>query len=158
MVARQKKGATLMYCKNCGKEVNENAAACLSCGADPKKGNRFCPNCGVETNENQVICTSCGVSLKTGNTSANGEGKSKVLIGVLACVPFVSNFGIHYYLFGAKKKFKLNIIALIISAILTVFGGIGAIGFLIIWIINLIFGIRVLTGKFTEDENGNPLT
>lgn len=145
-----------MYCKNCGKEVNENVAACLSCGADPKKGTSFCHNCGAKTNENQVICTSCGVSLSAQKGGQNGEGKSKTLIGILACIPFVTNLGIHYYLFGAKSKFTINLVVFIISCFLIV-AGIGFIGFGIIWIVNLIFGIRVLTGKITEDADGNPL-
>lgn len=146
-----------MYCKNCGKEINENAVACLNCGADPKKGTNFCPNCGVSTNANQVICTNCGVALPGAKGTQNGEGKSKLLIGLLACIPFVTNFGIHYYIFGDKNKFVINLVAFIISAVLIVLAGIGLIGFLAIWIINLVFGIRVLTGKITEDANGNAL-
>mgnify|MGYP004731533713 FL=1 len=146
-----------MYCRNCGKEVNENAAACLNCGADPKKGKAFCPNCGAQTNENQIICTACGVGLSAPKGGQNGEGKSKTLIGILACIPFVTNLGIHYYLFGAKSKFTINLVAFIISCIFILFAGVGFIGFAIIWIVNLIFGIRVLTGKITEDADGNPL-
>lgn len=147
-----------MYCKNCGKEVNENAAACLSCGADPKKGTNFCPNCGVKTNENQVICTACGVGLTQAKNGKSGEGKSKTLIGILACIPFVTNLGIHYYLFGDKNKFIINLVVFIVSSILIMFAGIGFIGYAVIWIVNLIFGIRVLTGKIAEDADGNPLT
>lgn len=145
-----------MYCRNCGKEVNENAAACLNCGAAPKNGKAFCPNCGAKTNENQVICTNCGVGLNNSNGGQGGNKSSKTLIGILACIPFVTNFGIHYYLFGAKNKFIINIVAFIVSCIL-IFVGVGFIGYGVIWIINLIFGIRVLTGKITEDANGNPL-
>lgn len=47
-----------MYCRNCGKEVNENAAAC-GAGLCAQKGGR------------------------------NSEEKSKMLIGSLACIPFV---------------------------------------------------------------------
>jgi hypothetical protein len=39
-----------MHCKNCGNQINPNAVACLSCGCDPKKGNKYCNNCGVEIN------------------------------------------------------------------------------------------------------------
>ena len=146
-----------MYCRNCGKEVNENAAACLSCGAAPKSGKDFCPNCGAKTNENQIICTACGVGLTNSKDTQNGEGKSKTLIGILACIPFVTNFGIHYYLFGAKNKFVTNLVLFIISSFLIFFAGVGFIGYIVIWIVNLVFGIRVLTGKIVEDANGNPL-
>lgn len=53
-----------MYCKSCGNQINPNAVACLSCGSDPKRGNKHCHGCGVETNADQVICVKCGVSLK----------------------------------------------------------------------------------------------
>lgn len=146
-----------MYCRNCGKEVNENAVACLSCGASPKTGKNFCPNCGAKTNENQIVCTACGVGLET-KKNANGEGgRSKLLIGILACVPIATNLGIHYYLIGAKDKFVINLIFGILTSFLIFFAGIGFIGWLIIWIVNLVFGIRVLTGKISEDSDGNPL-
>lgn len=63
-----------MYCKNCGCAVNENAAACLNCGADPKKGNKYCGNCGKEIQENQVVCLSCGCQVSNGKNSAGKSG------------------------------------------------------------------------------------
>ena len=54
-----------MYCKNCGKEVNEKAIACTSCGLPPLSEKHFCQECGVSTNEKQIICITCGVSLVT---------------------------------------------------------------------------------------------
>ncbi len=59
-----------MYCKNCGKEVNEKAVACISCGVPPLLEKKFCQECGVSTNTNQVICVKCGVSLTTSKTGA----------------------------------------------------------------------------------------
>lgn len=53
-----------MFCKNCGNQVSDNAAACLNCGANPKKGSNYCQNCGEQVNEHQVICLKCGASLK----------------------------------------------------------------------------------------------
>jgi len=52
-----------MFCRNCGKEVNEKAVACLGCGVDPLLENIYCPNCGAPTQANQVMCVKCGVSL-----------------------------------------------------------------------------------------------
>lgn len=69
-----------MYCKNCGNEVNQNAVACLSCGSDPKRGNKHCHGCGVETNPEQIICVKCGVSLKNQTFNLN-EIKRKVMEG-----------------------------------------------------------------------------
>jgi hypothetical protein len=35
-----------MFCKNCGKEVNETSEICLGCGARPLAGDGFCQACG----------------------------------------------------------------------------------------------------------------
>ncbi len=52
-----------MFCKNCGNSVNDGAVACLKCGADPRKGNRYCGMCGVQVNEAQVVCLKCGAQI-----------------------------------------------------------------------------------------------
>lgn len=54
-----------MYCRNCGKEVNEKAEICINCGVKPLAEKKFCQECGVETNANQELCIKCGVRLKT---------------------------------------------------------------------------------------------
>ena len=58
-----------MYCRNCGKEVNENAVACPGCGVPPRVERKFCPNCGVQTQVNQALCVKCG-----GNLAGGGAG------------------------------------------------------------------------------------
>ncbi len=52
------------YCKNCGAQLNENAAVCTKCGVLVGDGNRFCPNCGAEPDPLAVICVKCGYELK----------------------------------------------------------------------------------------------
>jgi RNA polymerase subunit RPABC4/transcription elongation factor Spt4 len=54
-----------MYCRNCGKEVNEKAGICVHCGVRPLAERKFCQECGAETKPNQELCTKCGVRLKT---------------------------------------------------------------------------------------------
>ncbi len=53
-----------MFCKNCGKPMNENQAICLNCGVNAGSGNKFCANCGEPVNENAAVCTHCGVAIK----------------------------------------------------------------------------------------------
>jgi hypothetical protein len=77
-----------MYCKNCGNQINPNAVACLSCGCDPKRGNKNCHNCGVETNAEQVICVKCGVSLKNQSLSSEG-GQTVATIAYLTLIGFI---------------------------------------------------------------------
>ena len=54
-----------MYCRNCGKEVNEKAEVCIHCGVRPLAEKNFCQECGVETKPNQELCIKCGVRLRT---------------------------------------------------------------------------------------------
>ena len=74
-----------MYCRNCGKQINDKAEYCTGCGCRPLSDNKYCQECGVETNSKQEICIKCGVKLAssrsiptTSNTSytkiINGDG------------------------------------------------------------------------------------
>ncbi len=54
----------MKYCKNCGAELNENAAVCTKCGVLVGDGNKFCPNCGAKPDPLAVICVKCGYELK----------------------------------------------------------------------------------------------
>ncbi len=54
-----------MFCRNCGKEINEKTEICINCGVRPLAERKFCQECGVETNPNQELCIKCGVKLKT---------------------------------------------------------------------------------------------
>ena len=88
-----------MYCRVCGKEVAENAVACMSCGCDPRKGDRFCPNCGAEVNAAQVVCVKCGVALKGLAINGGVDGKKdKTVAGLLAI--FLGALGAHEFYLG----------------------------------------------------------
>lgn len=60
-----------MYCRNCGKEIAENAAVCIHCGVKAGDGNKFCSNCGAQPDPLAIVCVNCGCSLKTNRKSAN---------------------------------------------------------------------------------------
>ncbi len=77
-----------MFCKNCGAQINPNAVACLSCGCDPRRGNKHCNSCGVETNADQVICIKCGVALKKQSLSSD-DGKTVAIISYLTLIGFI---------------------------------------------------------------------
>ena len=59
-----------MYCKNCGKEMNDNQAICLNCGVKTGAGTGFCANCGNALPEGAEVCLNCGVAVKG---AGNGE-------------------------------------------------------------------------------------
>ncbi len=129
-----------MYCRNCGKEVSEQAVMCVACGVPPKSGRKFCQNCGVETNPNAEICTKCGVRLAVGPI---GEAtKSKLAAGLFGI--FLGGLGVH--------RFYLGYVGIGIAqiAVTLVTCGIGA-----IW--GFIEGILILTGSINKDAQGNPL-
>jgi len=114
-----------MYCKNCGKEVNEKAVACLNCGMAPLSEKKFCQECGAETKENQVVCVKCGVSLdvkvKSGDFSKLGIYRSsdrKILAGVCA---------------GLADKFNMPVALIrVLWVLLSFAAGLGIISYIII--------------------------
>ena len=53
-----------MYCRNCGKEISNEAVICVHCGVPAGKGNAYCPSCGGEVHPEAVVCVNCGVPLK----------------------------------------------------------------------------------------------
>lgn len=130
-----------MYCKNCGKEINENAAICVECGFAKGTGNSYCYNCGAEVTPGAQVCMKCGFSLndaKSGNTDAQ---KSKLTAGLLGI--FLGGLGVHNFYLGYTGK-------AIAQIVLSLCFGVGA-----IW--GLIEGIMILTGSINKDADGNPL-
>jgi TM2 domain-containing membrane protein YozV/RNA polymerase subunit RPABC4/transcription elongation factor Spt4 len=129
-----------MFCRNCGKEVPEQAVMCVACGVPPKSGAKFCQNCGVETNPSAEICIKCGVRLAGG--PAGEAAKSKLAAGLLGI--FLGGLGIH--------RFYLGYVGIGIAQIAVTFITCGA-G----WIWGFIEGILILTGSINKDVQGRPL-
>ncbi len=127
-----------MFCKNCGKEMNENQAICLNCGVKTGDGNAFCQNCGNAVAPNAAVCLSCGVAIKkTSSVGVEGElgGQNKLMIA-LVCF-FLGGIGIHNFIMGENKKGIFKIIMSFVCGI----GGILA----------LIDFIKILIGKYVVD-------
>lgn len=122
-----------MYCRNCGKEISEQAAMCVACGVPPKSGKKFCQHCGVETNSAAEICTKCGVKL----ASSAAEGKEWLTTLLLAI--FLGNLGVDRFYTGHTGLGIVKLLTL---------GGCG------IWAVIDI--IMIATGSY-KDSNGNPL-
>lgn len=128
-----------MYCRNCSKEVDNQAVACPSCGVPPRAAKKFCNNCGSETQDIQTMCTKCGVSLSV----ASAGGKNKVIAGLLAI--FLGWLGIHKFYLGYNKEGIIMILISLIGGLITC----GAVSG-IVSIIALIEGIIYITK--TDDE------
>ena len=104
-----------MFCKNCGKALDANAVACMGCGCDPRKGNKFCPNCGGEVSADQIVCVKCGGSLSAQAPSTppiDSKAKDKTVFLVLGIL--LGSLGIHNFYAGYTGK---GIIQLCISVL-----------------------------------------
>ena len=69
-----------MYCKKCGREVEDDA--------------KFCPFCGENLQENTVTYTAAS------SYDGNSSDKSRGLAMILACIGFVFVAGIHRFYVG----------------------------------------------------------
>tara|TARA_B100000427_G_scaffold210213_1_gene175215 strand:+ start:809 stop:1246 length:438 start_codon:yes stop_codon:yes gene_type:complete len=108
-----------MFCKECGKKLKKNAAACTGCGVNPRFGKKFCGECGVKTKANQIICVKCGVSLNGGpGGSYTPGGKSKLTAFLLAFI--LGGLGIHKFYLGSGKQNTAYTTAGIIQLVLSV--------------------------------------
>lgn len=127
-----------MYCRNCGKEVANQAIACVACGGAPLRGSGFCQYCGAETQPQAFVCVKCGVRL----ASAPLLGRSQLVAGLLGI--FVGGLGVH--------RFYLGYTAIGVAQLLVTFAtcGLGA-----VW--GFIEGILILTGGINADAEGKPL-
>jgi len=125
-----------MFCRNCGKEMSDEATLCISCGVPARKGGSFCQNCGVATSPLAEMCVKCGARLANGNSSE--ESGKNWLTTLILCL-FLGVLGIHRFYVGKTGSG--------IAQLLTG-GGLG------IW--TLVDLIMIITGSFT-DKNGNKL-
>ena len=128
-----------MFCKNCGNQMDDNAAVCVKCGVAKGQGDRFCPYCGAELQPGAAVCMKCGTALH--NIPAGTEPKSRLTAGLLGI--FLGGFGVHNFYLGYTGK-------AIAQILLTFCFGIGA-----IW--GFIEGILILVGTIDKDADGNPL-
>jgi TM2 domain-containing membrane protein YozV len=136
-----------MYCRNCGKEVLDQAVVCVNCGVNPKSGGNYCHNCGAETNPAAEVCIKCGVKL--GGGSIGESSKSRVVAGLLGI--FLGSLGIH--------RFYLGYTAIGFIQLTLALGGLITCGLTstisALW--GLIEGILIFMGTINKDAQGNPL-
>lgn len=92
----------MLYCKNCGVEMNENQAICVNCGVKVGVGTTFCHNCGNTLPANAEFCLNCGVGVKKSIGSDNLGGKDKITIALICF--FLGGIGIHNFMMGETKK------------------------------------------------------
>lgn len=135
-----------MFCKNCGKEMNDNQAICLNCGVKTGEGKAFCENCGNALPENAAVCLNCGVAVNNAPVVDPSIQKSKLVAGLLGI--FLGSIGVHNFYLGYTGK----AVAQLLISVLTCGAGAAVTG---IW--GVIEGIMLLCGKIDKDGKGNPL-
>ncbi|WP_143305547.1 YqaE/Pmp3 family membrane protein [Marispirochaeta aestuarii] len=105
-----------MYCRNCGKEVDEKAEYCLNCGVRPLKSRNYCQNCGAGTTEVQDICLRCGVKLSSTVITLDTDNDTLLLVLCILLPPVAV-----WLKTGNSGKVLLNII---LCFLLAWFGGV----------------------------------
>ena len=142
-----------MFCRNCGKEVPQEAVFCPGCRSRFLTDSNFCQNCGAQVSSRAEICIKCGARVARPEKTPTST-KSRLATTLLAL--FLGVFGAHRFYAG---KVGTAIVMLIL----------GLIGFFTVWLfsIGLIFIIAVsiwafidfifaVAGRF-EDDRGLPI-
>ena len=132
-----------MFCRNCGKEVNAQAVACVSCGLSPTNGERFCQNCGADTQAGAIICTKCGVQL-------SHPGLRSKLVATLFAI-FLGWLGIHRFYLGftgiGVAQLVLGLLGYVTCGVTTSIAA--------LW--GIIEGVLIISGSMNRDARGMPL-
>ena len=99
-----------MFCRNCAKEVPEQAEFCLGCGARPLTGNAYCHSCGAPTTSLAELCVKCGARFLTAAAAAPVPAKADKVIDpstspksrtVMAILAWFTGFvGVHRFYAG----------------------------------------------------------
>ena len=138
-----------MYCKNCGQEIDNNAAVCIHCGVAAGAGKGYCHNCGSPITEGSAFCVNCGAATNNANGGAvNPNAKSKIAAGLLGIL--LGSLGIHNFYLGYTGKAVAQLLITLLTC---------GVGSTISGIWGLIEGILILTGSenYKTDASGNSL-
>lgn len=142
-----------MYCKNCGKQIEDGKDLCDACAEAERNTTTVeseIPEQVYSSNEGPIktnnTSSSSNSSTVNSNSTTNPELKSKMAAGLFGI--FLGSFGVHNFYLGYTGK----AVAQLLISLLTCGAGAAISG---IW--GLIEGILILTGSIDKDAQGNPL-
>ncbi len=155
-----------MFCKECGKEIDEATGKCTGCGASvtpqtPVEETVFCSGCGKKISKNAIVCPHCGAA--TERFHANQQQAAQPTINITN-TNTNANMNMNGFAYIHKKKWTAFILCLLLGyfgahrfyvgktgtgLIWLCTGGLCGIG----WVIDLIV---ILLGGF-RDQAGQPL-
>lgn len=144
-----------MYCKNCGKEVEEGKEYCADC--EPKEEVVEPVETEVKTEEKKVeVETEVKAENTTTTNTTSAELKSKMAAGLLGI--FLGQFGVHNFYLGYTSKAIIQVSVSAVGYLLSICTfGLSCLAPLGISVWGLIEGIMILAGSIDKDGKGNPL-
>ena len=130
-----------MYCKQCGKPIDDGQDLCEDCKATNANQNTANNQQYSQPQNNNV-----NYNNYNNNNNNNPNGKSKIAAGLLGI--FLGAFGVHNFYLGYTGKAVAQLLITILSCGFLAFAS-------SLW--GLIEGILILTGSINTDAQGNPL-
>ncbi len=82
----------------------------------------FCKNCGAEIDNNAAVCPQCGVATAAAPAASSDYLAGKDEFTIAAICYFFGGFGIHNFMMGESKKGILKIVLTLCTGLGGIFG------------------------------------
>ncbi|MBN2880411.1 MAG: TM2 domain-containing protein [Clostridia bacterium] len=77
----------------------------------------YCKNCGKEIDDNAQVCPECGVNQRSTGRSIQDASKSRLVVGLIGI--FLGVLGIHNFILGYTNRGITQLVLTIVGAVLT---------------------------------------